>query len=62
MKWHFGANLDYLLAVNGIGYTFLFLLLMIWTRLLLIVIKDGVKLRKRFSHKFVHPLGDPSYL
>lgn len=56
----FGENLWYLLTIfQGMGYMVLFVLLMIWVRLLLQVCEDALMPRKKTSHKFVHPIPLP---
>ena len=55
----------YLLEVcGGVGYTFAFLLLLVWARMLLIVVDQAIRhrhtLKRDRRHRFVHPL--PSHL
>lgn len=61
MERYAGENLWYVLdAVNGIGYAFLFVLLIFWVRLLLIVIEDVVKPGGNRAHKLTGPIEDPA--
>ncbi len=59
----FGEDLWYLLTLfQGMGYMVLFVLLMIWIRLLLKVFEDALMPRRKTSHKFVHPIPLPPSL
>jgi hypothetical protein len=44
---------------NGMGYMALFVLVVIWVRLLLSVLENALTSRKRSSHQFVHPHPTP---
>ena len=60
MTQHLGEELWYLLNVfNGMGYMVLFVVAMIWARLLLQVVKDAIAPLRKHPHKFVHPLARP---
>jgi hypothetical protein len=61
MNRSWGEDLWNLMTMfNGMGYMALFVLALIWVRLLLSVIEGALTSRKRPSHKFVHPLTNPS--
>jgi hypothetical protein len=61
MTHPWGEDLWNLLTMfNGMGYMALFVLAVIWARLLLSVFEEALTSRKRPSHKFVHPLPSPS--
>jgi hypothetical protein len=61
MIHHAGEELWYLLRVfHGMGYVALFIVAMIWARLLLEVILDAIAPMRKHPHKFVHPLPSPS--
>lgn len=56
MKRHIGESLWYLVQAAGVQYTFLFLLLLIWFRVLLIVVDAALRSCKGHLHPLVHPL------
>lgn len=56
MTYPWGEDLWNLLTMfNGMGYMALFVLAVIWARLLLSVLEDALTTRNGSSHKFVHP-------
>lgn len=63
MAHRFGEDVWYVLNIfNGIGYMVLFVVVMIWLRLLLHVVEDAVTPLRKRPHKFVRPLSEPSDL
>jgi hypothetical protein len=45
---------------HGLGYSILFVLGLVWLRLLLQVVEDALAPQRKGMHPFVHPLSNPS--
>ena len=57
MAHHMGEDFWYLLNVfHGLGYSVLFVLGLIWLRILLQVVEDAVAPLRKPTHRFVHPI------
>ena len=57
MIHHLGADLLYLLKISdGMGYLILFIVVVIWVRLLLGGVEAAIAPLRTHPHKFVHPL------
>jgi hypothetical protein len=61
MAHHIREDFWYLLnRFHGLDYSVLFVLGLIWLRLLLQVVEDAIASRRKPTHRFVHPLPTPA--